>query len=42
MTILFDDDPAYFKPAGRIGLQIEMWGTGRVNFRAICSRQDRP
>ena len=42
MTILFDDDPTYFKPAGRIGLQIEMWGTGRVNFRAIWLKQDRP
>jgi len=42
MTILFDDDPTYFKPAGRIGLQIEMWGTGRVNFRDIWLKQDRP
>ena len=35
MAVLIDDDPAYFRPAGRIGLQIEMYGTGKVHFRDI-------
>jgi 3-keto-disaccharide hydrolase len=39
MTVLIDDDPAYFRPAGRIGLQIEMYGLGRVNFREIWLKE---
>jgi hypothetical protein len=35
MTILLDDDPAFFRPAGLIGLQIEQFGAGKVNFRNI-------
>ena len=30
-----DDDATYFRPAGRIGLQIEMYGLGRVDFKEI-------
>ena len=39
MTVLIDDDPAYFRPSGRIGLQIEMYGLGRVNFREIWLKE---
>jgi hypothetical protein len=39
MTVLIDDDPTYFRPSGRIGLQIEMYGLGRVNFREIWLKQ---
>ena len=35
MAVLIDDDPTYFRSAGRIGLQIEMYGTGTVYFRDI-------
>ena len=35
MAVLIDDDPTYFRSAGRIGLQIEMYGTGKVYFRDI-------
>jgi hypothetical protein len=35
MAVLVDDDPAYFRPSGKLGLQIEMYGAGRVNFREI-------
>ncbi len=35
MTILIDDDPTYFRPSGLIGLQIEMYGAGRVNVRNL-------
>ena len=35
MTVLFDDDTDYFRPKGLVGLQIEQWGVGRVNFRNI-------
>jgi len=35
MVVLIDDDPAYFRAKGWIGLQIEQFGTGRVNFRNI-------
>jgi hypothetical protein len=35
MTILIDEDPTYFRAKGLIGLQIEQWGLGRVNARAI-------
>jgi hypothetical protein len=35
VTILIEDDRAAFRPSGLIGLQIEMWGTGRVNFRNV-------
>jgi 3-keto-disaccharide hydrolase len=42
MTILIDDDPSYFRPSGRIGLQIETYGAGRVSFREIWLREYRP
>jgi hypothetical protein len=42
MSVLIDEDPAYFRAAGRIGLQIEMYGTGRVSFREIWLKQFRP
>ena len=35
MTILIDDDPAFFRRSGSIGLQIEQFGAGRVSFRNI-------
>jgi hypothetical protein len=35
LTILIDDDPSFFRPAGLIGLQIEQYGVGRVSFRNI-------
>lgn len=35
MTILIDDDPAFFRRSGSIGLQIEQYGLGRVSFRNI-------
>lgn len=42
MTILTDDDPQYFRPAGLIGLQIEQYGLGRVSFRDIWLKQIKP
>jgi hypothetical protein len=42
MTVLIDDDPAYFKAAGRIGLQIEQYGSGKVNFKEIWLKQLQP
>jgi hypothetical protein len=42
MTVLFDEDPGFFRPSGQIGLQIEMYGTGNVNFREIWLKQLRP
>jgi hypothetical protein len=39
MAVLIDDDPAYFRSAGRIGLQIEQYGLGKVNFREIWLKQ---
>lgn len=39
MTILVDDDPAFFKRTGLIGLQIEQFGLGRVSFRHIWLRK---
>lgn len=42
MAILLDDDPQFFRPSGLIGLQIEMFGTGRVRFRDIWLKQSRP
>ena len=41
MAVLLDDDPQYFRPSGLIGLQIEMFGTGRVRFRDIWLKQPR-
>ena len=35
MAVLIDDDPAYFRAAGRIGLQIEQYGLGKASFRDI-------
>jgi hypothetical protein len=42
MTMLIDDDAGYFRSSGRIGLQIEMYGAGRVNFREIWLKAYRP
>jgi hypothetical protein len=42
MAVLFDEDPSFFRPSGSIGLQIEMFGTGTVNFREIWLKQSRP
>jgi hypothetical protein len=39
MTILFDEDQTFFRSAGLIGLQIEMFGAGRVHFRDIWLKQ---
>ncbi|MEO8520388.1 MAG: DUF1080 domain-containing protein [Acidobacteriota bacterium] len=39
VTILVDEDPAYFRSAGLIGLQIEQYGVGRVSFRNISLRK---
>ncbi|MEP6594062.1 MAG: DUF1080 domain-containing protein, partial [Acidobacteriota bacterium] len=39
VTILVDEDPAYFRSAGLIGLQIEQYGLGRVSFRNIWLRK---
>jgi hypothetical protein len=41
MAVLIDEDPAYRRDAGRIGLQIEMYGTGRVRFRDIWLKELR-
>jgi hypothetical protein len=38
MTVLFDDDPAHFRPSGFIGIQIESFGTGRVEVRDVWLR----
>jgi hypothetical protein len=35
MTVLFDDDPQFFRASGLIGLQIEMYGLGRVSAKNI-------
>jgi hypothetical protein len=42
MTVLIDEDQSFFRPSGLIGLQIEMFGTGKVNFREIWLKQYRP
>ncbi len=42
MTVLTDDDPQDFRPAGLIGLQIEQYGLGRVSFRNIWLKQIKP
>ena len=39
MTILLDEDPAFFRRSGSIGLQIEQYGVGRVRFRNIWLRR---
>jgi hypothetical protein len=39
MTILLDEDPAFFRRSGSIGLQIEQYGLGRVRFRNIWLRR---
>ena len=39
MAILVDDDPAARKTKGVIALQIEQYGTGRINFRNIWLKQ---
>jgi hypothetical protein len=41
MAVLIDDDPAYFRASGRIGLQIEQYGLGKVSFREIWLKQVR-
>ena len=35
MTILFDDDPEYFRASGLIGIGIEQFGFGRVSVRNL-------
>jgi hypothetical protein len=42
MAILTDDDPQYFRASGLVGLQIEQYGLGRVNFRNIWLKQIKP
>lgn len=39
MAILIDDDPVSRKAKGVIALQIEQYGTGRINFRNIWLKQ---
>ena len=39
MAVLIDDDPDARKMKGVIALQIEQYGTGRINFRNIWLRQ---
>jgi hypothetical protein len=39
MAILIDDDPAFFRARGLIGLQIEQYGAGRVHFRQIWIKE---
>ena len=39
MTVLFDDDPAYFRASGLIGLQIESFGLGKVSAREMWIRK---
>lgn len=39
MAILVDDDPVLRKTKGVIALQIEQYGTGRINFRNIWLKQ---
>lgn len=38
MCVLLDEDPAFFRAAGLIGLQIEQFGFGRVRARNIWIR----
>ena len=42
MAVLIDEDQSFFRPSGLIGLQIEMFGTGKVNFREIWLKRYRP
>jgi hypothetical protein len=42
MTVLIDDDPQFFRASGLIGLQIEMYGLGRVSFREVWLRTLKP
>jgi hypothetical protein len=42
MTVLFDDDPAFFRDRGMLGLQIEMYGAGKVHVREIWLKQFTP
>jgi hypothetical protein len=39
MAVLIDDDPVSRKTKGVIALQIEQYGTGRINFRNIWVKQ---
>jgi hypothetical protein len=39
MTVLFDDDPQFFRASGSIGLQIEMYGLGRVSAKNMWIRK---
>jgi hypothetical protein len=39
MTILLDDDPAFYRSSGLLGLQIESFGLGRVNVRQLWIRK---
>jgi len=39
MAVLIDDDPDARKMKGVIALQIEQYGTGKINFRNIWLKQ---
>ncbi len=39
LAILVDDDPAARKMSGAIALQMEQYGTGRINFRNLWLKQ---
>lgn len=41
LAILIDDEPTARKTSGVIALQIEQYGTGRINFRNLWVRQGR-
>ncbi len=41
MAILVDDDPVARKTSGVIALQIEQYGTGRINFKNLWVKQRR-
>ena len=38
VAVLIDDDPSFFKAKGLLGLQLENYNTGRVNFRNLWIR----
>ena len=42
LAILVDDDPGGRKTGGVIALQIEQYGTGRINFRNLWLKQSGP
>jgi hypothetical protein len=40
LAILLDNDPEFFQPKGLLGLQIENYETGRVNFRNLWLKSE--